>query len=141
VLGARDRRTYTGAEPAVVQHRSSEVIVECGSRGASLFDEPDLTKQVKASRKREPEKHEHASAKPASTAPKPACTPGVSQACVGVGGCAGGQACLDDGSGFAPCQCAPASEPASEEAPPSDENAGDQAPADTRESGPDAAAK
>ena len=34
-----------------------------------------------------------------------ACVPGASQACVGVGGCAGGQVCLADGSGFGACEC------------------------------------
>jgi hypothetical protein len=35
----------------------------------------------------------------------PACVKGVTQACVGPGGCSGGQACLPDGSGFGPCDC------------------------------------
>jgi hypothetical protein len=33
------------------------------------------------------------------------CTPGSSQACVGPGGCAGGQACLGDGTGYDRCDC------------------------------------
>jgi hypothetical protein len=33
------------------------------------------------------------------------CSPGQSIACVGVGGCAGGQACNSDGSGYGPCLC------------------------------------
>lgn len=33
------------------------------------------------------------------------CTPGSTQACVGAAACNGGQACLPDGSGFAPCDC------------------------------------
>ena len=38
------------------------------------------------------------------------CVPGATQACVGVAACAGGQACLADGSGYGPCDCgAPAS--------------------------------
>lgn len=35
----------------------------------------------------------------------PACVAGSTQACVGPGGCAGGQACLPDGSGFGECDC------------------------------------
>lgn len=35
----------------------------------------------------------------------PACVKGITQACVGAGGCQGGQACLPDGSGFSPCDC------------------------------------
>jgi len=33
------------------------------------------------------------------------CTPGLSVACVGPGGCSGGQACKSDGSGYEPCNC------------------------------------
>lgn len=35
----------------------------------------------------------------------PPCVPGVAVACVGPGGCAGGQMCRADGSGFAACDC------------------------------------
>ncbi len=38
-----------------------------------------------------------------------ACTPGQSIACVGVGGCSGGQVCGSDGSSYGECQCGPAS--------------------------------
>jgi len=38
--------------------------------------------------------------------PAEKCTPGESKACVGAGGCSGGQACLSDGTGFGPCDCA-----------------------------------
>jgi hypothetical protein len=34
------------------------------------------------------------------------CTPGMSIACVGAGGCAGGQVCSHDGTHFEPCDCA-----------------------------------
>lgn len=34
------------------------------------------------------------------------CNPGESQACVGPGGCSGGQRCNDDGSAFEACLCA-----------------------------------
>jgi len=33
------------------------------------------------------------------------CTPGTSVACVGAGGCAGGQVCLADGTGYGACDC------------------------------------
>lgn len=36
---------------------------------------------------------------------EPACTPGMSIACVGEGGCSGGQVCLADGSGYGTCGC------------------------------------
>lgn len=40
-----------------------------------------------------------------SAPPFSACTPGESVACTGVAACAGGQACLPDGSGFGACEC------------------------------------
>lgn len=48
----------------------------------------------------------------APAAPAHACVPGATQTCVGLGACAGGQSCLADGSGFGPCNCAPAAAPA-----------------------------
>lgn len=38
---------------------------------------------------------------------EPLCTPGASVACVGTGGCAGGQVCNADGTGFGACSCGP----------------------------------
>jgi len=35
------------------------------------------------------------------------CVAGSTQLCVGAGACTGGQACLDDGSGWGACVCAP----------------------------------
>lgn len=35
------------------------------------------------------------------------CAPGQSVACVGPGGCEGGQVCRSDGAGYEPCECAP----------------------------------
>lgn len=37
--------------------------------------------------------------------PSRTCTPGASVACVGAGGCAGGQVCNAEGTGFAACDC------------------------------------
>ena len=37
--------------------------------------------------------------------PAPLCTPGASVACVGAGGCAGGQSCNPAGTGFGMCVC------------------------------------
>ncbi len=54
----------------------------------------------------------------AAAAPAPLCVPGTTQPCVGPGACAGGQACLPDGSGFGRCDCAPAPAPAPSAAPP-----------------------
>lgn len=61
---------------------------------------------------------------PPVAAPAPACVPGATQACVGPGGCSGGQACASDGARFEPCVCAapntmPSSAPSPSPAPPS----------------------
>jgi hypothetical protein len=45
---------------------------------------------------------------PATPAPVRMCVPGAAQGCVGPGGCQGGQSCLADGSGYAACDCGPA---------------------------------
>jgi hypothetical protein len=45
---------------------------------------------------------------PAAPPPAPAalaCVPGTTQACVGPGGCSGGQACASDGSRYEVCDC------------------------------------
>ena len=33
------------------------------------------------------------------------CRPGETQKCVGPGACVGGQSCVDNGSGYGPCDC------------------------------------
>jgi hypothetical protein len=42
---------------------------------------------------------------PITAAPMWACVPGATQPCTGAGGCAGGQACRDDGAAFGACDC------------------------------------
>ena len=42
---------------------------------------------------------------PPPTAPTSTCVPGESKACVGPGGCSGGQFCSDDGKRYSPCDC------------------------------------
>jgi len=44
-------------------------------------------------------------AKPGSGAAQAACLPGETRECVGSAACKGGQACLQDRSGFGPCDC------------------------------------
>jgi hypothetical protein len=49
-----------------------------------------------------------------------ACVPGATQACVGPGGCSGGQVCASDGARFESCDCGsphPASAPVAPAAP------------------------
>jgi hypothetical protein len=42
--------------------------------------------------------------------PGQACTPGATQACVGPGGCQGGQFCTPDGMAFSSCDCGKAAD-------------------------------
>jgi hypothetical protein len=127
VVEARDSRSYTGPTQVERETRSSEAVIRCHSRGAPLFDDDDAPAAAKEGETK---------AKPSPKAAKPpklACTPGSTQACVGVGACSGGQACLKDGSGFGPCQCA---------APePKEASSGPEAPAEASDAnaGPDKA--
>src|SRR5688572_24410204 len=43
---------------------------------------------------------------PMACKPEPLCVPGQSVACVGVGGCPGGQRCNAEGTAFEACDCA-----------------------------------
>lgn len=45
------------------------------------------------------------SSQQAAAHPRSACVPGATQPCTGPGGCKGGQACKQDGSGFEACDC------------------------------------
>lgn len=47
----------------------------------------------------------------AATTAVPVCTAGEAIACVGPGGCAGGQVCAQDGSGYGVCECGKAPDP------------------------------
>jgi hypothetical protein len=64
---------------------------------------------------------------PSSTPPEQVCTPGRSEACVGAGGCAGGQRCNADGSGFEDCLCASPDAGAAPDAGPGDAGPSDDA--------------
>jgi hypothetical protein len=104
VLRAFDDHDYRGRTDAPLEVRDSEAFVRCGQQNAWGGDLGKLRSDPLGG---------SVAAAPAPSAPVPAhaCTPGASQACVGRGGCAGGQACLADGSAFGPCDCggAPAS--------------------------------
>ena len=106
VDGAWDQATTVGIDQTRVETHRSEAIVRCLHRGQDprrLFAKPDDPKPV------EPPQAPGI-AKPAAVAAAPApaarvCVPGATQACVGPAACAGGQACLPDGSGFEQCNC------------------------------------
>jgi hypothetical protein len=77
--------------------RSSEAFVRCDRNAAWSIENKALRKAPLGN--------------DAATAPL-GCMPGAAVACVGAGGCRGGQVCAPDGSKLGPCDCGPA-EPAS----------------------------
>jgi len=101
VAEARDTRELLGHEQgqSQVEVRKSEATIYCG----------------KAPRSANPPSSELAPPSPVSLATQPApapapasvCVPGATHACVGPGGCSGGQACSTDGTHFEACDCAP----------------------------------
>jgi hypothetical protein len=91
VVRAVNHYERRGGTTEYVEIVGSEAIVRCGYEG-------DLAGTVTACA--EPKCQ---NAAPATAAH--ACVPGSSQSCVGPAGCAGGQACRPDGSGFAACDC------------------------------------
>lgn len=99
VVRARDRRYYSGGPPVQSERRSSEAIIQCRGRGTPVGGEQSLL---------DDDATEPTLESDAESRSRLLCTPGATQACVGVGGCKGGQGCLADGSGFAACECAPA---------------------------------
>lgn len=129
VLGANHVVRHYGAEggDSQVVLSSSSVRVRCLARGA---EPPSLTPDAAARVAPQPAKPPPATsatsakpspAKPPPSRPEPAlapplapepptatgvhCVPGASQACVGPGGCQGGQVCLPDGGALGPCDC------------------------------------
>jgi hypothetical protein len=111
VLRAFDDHDHGPRSDAPIEVRDSEAYVVCGlhhswgPKLATLRQEPITTIPKCAPASDVP-------APPASpAAPARACTPGASYACVGAGGCKGGQACLPDGSALGPCDCGPAAPP------------------------------
>lgn len=103
VLYATDtQKIYGSPSSNEVESRTSQAVVHC------------LGPHQKAMGEQTPAAGAAASAEPVVAAPATAiavpaaprvCVPGATQACVGVAGCTGGQACLRDGSGFGECDC------------------------------------
>jgi hypothetical protein len=109
VTSGHDRREMLGHESgqSQVTVRKSDAIVYCGHT-APEDERPAIRLQR--------EEAAPAAALPAPAAPAPAaptrvCVPGATQACVGPGGCSGGQACAADGSQFEACNCSKSETP------------------------------
>jgi len=96
VVQAREDVQYRGPIEPNEPTLKSEVIARCRTDGPAVGGG-------------QPKPAEPASSGAGAAAPTPAtpqrCFPGATQACVGAGGCRGGQQCLADGMTFGPCDC------------------------------------
>jgi hypothetical protein len=106
VLHASDEQLVFGSQASAVEGRRSRAVLRCLKSGARLPDQPAVIAEPASPSVPPPAE------RPSPPAPARACVPGTTQACVGPAACSGGQACLSDGSGFAPCDCGPATAPA-----------------------------
>jgi hypothetical protein len=96
ILGGQSRRDLRDVDPGTKEYRTSELTALCERDSA----------QFAAASAVAPSLPPPPAPPPSASVPRPAsCVPGATQACVGPGGCAGGQACRADGSGFGPCDC------------------------------------
>jgi hypothetical protein len=100
VLRAFDVHEYKGDPTARTEFRTSEAFVRCGfgptwGVETHALREQDLCPAPETS-------------PPVAAPAAPGCTPGASVACVGPGGCKGGQVCLPEGGKLGPCDCGPA---------------------------------
>lgn len=109
VASARDVRELLGHESgeSQVEIRKSEAVIYCG---ASLppAERPMIELRRETPISAEPAPPPAPPASPPAASPPPAaraCVPGATQACVGPGGCSGGQACAEDGTRYEPCNC------------------------------------
>jgi hypothetical protein len=114
VLYARDEQKTYGVEQTYVEKHTSRAQVHClglhdvprsdgvamAAPDASATPGASVTPGASATPGGAPVTAPHG-----TEAPLHACVPGATQACVGVAACAGGQACLPDGSGYGPCDC------------------------------------
>ncbi len=90
VVRAEEKRERRGPTPWVVETYSSDAVVRCRDQASVFSSAPPALVPP---------------ATPQPRPPGPGCIPGASQACVGRGGCAGGQICTADGQAFGPCDC------------------------------------
>jgi hypothetical protein len=106
VLSGLNKRQLYGAElgQSQVEVRDAELNVACADRRGEL-PKVLISNTTIPLPPRTPEPAPDSTPAAASKAVTTACTPGATQRCVGAGACAGGQACLADGSRFGPCDC------------------------------------
>ena len=135
IVSGESKRELRDVEPIVRETRTSELTAICTRYGDSLFGGGATSMSLPAGAAA-------GSAAPATSAgpgvapvgsatlpggaapgpagsappgvPVRACVPGATQSCVGPAGCAGGQACRSDGTGFSPCDCGSAKSPSND---------------------------
>jgi len=102
VASARDVHELLGHEQgqSQVEVQKSDALVYCGNADPS-FHRPIVETHQEPVRSLADDK----ATVQASPASSRACVPGATQACIGPGGCKGGQACSGDGARFEPCNC------------------------------------
>jgi hypothetical protein len=105
IVGGRSNKKLYGVPGNEKLIGKDEIYVRCNKDRPT--DAPDETNGTWRLKQRDTEANPAASTPPATppTAAKLVCRPGETQQCVGPAACVGGQACLSDGSGYAPCDC------------------------------------
>jgi hypothetical protein len=98
IVHANEENSLVGVEGHQKGHLLSRLVFACGDQTQA--------KPLKLPPRPEGAVLPEGTPTPAASAER-ACVPGSTQRCVGVGACEGGQACLADGSGYGPCECAP----------------------------------
>jgi hypothetical protein len=92
VLDAAEAKHRVGVPPLQSEYNDSRAIFVCGAGERKAEVTP-----------------ERATSCPSQSSPAllDRCLPGASRACVGPGGCSGGQSCLPDGKSLSACDCGP----------------------------------
>jgi len=97
VVRGEEKRERQGPPPVVTEIFSAKAVVRCQTNKTMVGGgSPQPTAMVPAP---------PAPSMSAKPSPPASCFPGASQACVGSGGCVGGQICAADGHAFGPCDC------------------------------------
>src|SRR6266700_207127 len=134
IVNGESKRELRDVEPVVRETRTSELTAICTRYGDSLFGGAATPMSLPAGAGSAPSPAVSAglavapvgsaappggavpgaAASAVSGVPVRVCAPGATQSCVGPAGCAGGQACRSDGTGFGACDCGSAKSPSND---------------------------